>query len=75
MLATPELKGFVDSAEERGLIAEDALEALAYEHELDEDEVAAVRAELEERGVEITREEEKVHPVTPSPSSRSRATR
>jgi RNA polymerase primary sigma factor len=67
LLATAELNGFLDSAEERGLIAEDALEALAYEHELDEDEVAAVRSELEERGVEISREAEKVRPVTPEP--------
>jgi RNA polymerase primary sigma factor len=53
LLATPELNGFLDSAEERGLVAEEALETLAYDHDLDEEEVAALRAELEERGVEL----------------------
>jgi RNA polymerase primary sigma factor len=67
LIATPELNGFLDSAEERGLVAEEALETLAYDHDLDEEEVAAVRAELEERGVEIAREAEKVRPVTPEP--------
>jgi RNA polymerase primary sigma factor len=67
LIATPELNGFLDSAEEHGLVAEEALEMLAYDHDLDEEEVAAVRAELEERGVEIAREAEKVRPVTPEP--------
>ena len=44
---------FLETAEERGTIDESALEALAIEHELEEDEVAALRAELEARDVEI----------------------
>ncbi len=44
---------FLDEAEERGTIDESALEALALEQELDEDELAALRAELESRDVEI----------------------
>jgi len=43
----------LEEAEERGTIEESALEALALEHELEEDELAAVRAELESRDVEI----------------------
>jgi RNA polymerase primary sigma factor len=44
----------LDEIEERGTIEESALEALALEHDLGEDEAAALRTELEERGVEIT---------------------
>ena len=43
----------LDEIEERGTIEESALEALALEHDLGEDDVVALRAELEERGVEI----------------------
>jgi RNA polymerase primary sigma factor len=43
----------LEEAEERGAIEEALLEALALEHELEEDELAAVRAELEAREVEI----------------------
>jgi RNA polymerase primary sigma factor len=44
---------FLEEAEDLGTIEEGALEALAHEHDLDEDELAALRAELEARGVEI----------------------
>jgi RNA polymerase primary sigma factor len=44
---------FLEAAEERGTIDESALDALATEHDLDEDELAELRAELEERDVEI----------------------
>jgi RNA polymerase primary sigma factor len=44
---------FIDSAEEDGFVTPAALEALALEHDLDEDEVTALRAELENRGVQI----------------------
>ena len=47
------LEPFLAHAEEDGTVAESALEALAAEHDLDEDEVAALRAELETRDVEI----------------------
>jgi RNA polymerase primary sigma factor len=43
----------LQEAEDRGTIEEEALEALAHEHELDDEELAAVRAELEARDVEI----------------------
>jgi RNA polymerase primary sigma factor len=56
LLATRDLTVFIEDAEERGTIAEEALEALAFEHDLDDEELAAVRAELESREVEITRE-------------------
>jgi RNA polymerase primary sigma factor len=39
--------------EERGTTTEEELEALALEHDLDEDELVEVRTELEARGVEI----------------------
>ena len=44
---------FLEHAEERGLVAEPELEALAFEHGLDEDELAGLRAELAVREVEI----------------------
>jgi RNA polymerase primary sigma factor len=52
-LAEIEPRAFVDEAEELGELEEEVLEAYAHEHELDEEEVAALRAELEERGVEL----------------------
>jgi RNA polymerase primary sigma factor len=55
-LTVPE---FLDDAEELGTIEESALEALANEHDLDEEELSALRAELEAREVEI------VAPATP----------
>ena len=60
MLDTP-LHAFLDEAEERGEIDESALEALAVEHDLDEDDLGALRAELESRDVEI------VAPSEPEP--------
>jgi RNA polymerase primary sigma factor len=53
LLATRDLTVFIEDAEERGTVAEEALEALAFEHDLDEEELAAVRAELESREVQI----------------------
>jgi hypothetical protein len=50
---TNELAPFLDGAEEDGFVTGPALEALALEHDLDEDEVASLRAELEARGVRI----------------------
>jgi RNA polymerase primary sigma factor len=44
---------FVDEAEELGELEEEVLEAYAHEHELEDEEIAALRAELEERGVEL----------------------
>ena len=49
---TPVLN-FLEEAEERGVIDESALEALALEHDLDEEEVTALRAELDSREVDV----------------------
>jgi RNA polymerase primary sigma factor len=53
LVATRDLTVFFDDAEERGAVAEEALDALAFEHDLDEEELAAVKAELAVREVEI----------------------
>ena len=53
MVTKHELSEFIERAEEHGVVDEAALEAVAFEHELDEDEVGALRADLESRGVEI----------------------
>ena len=47
------IRAFLDEAEEHETIEEDAVEAFALEHDLDEEEVAALRAELESRDVEL----------------------
>ena len=52
-LAELEPRAFIDEAEELGELEEEILEAYAHEHELEDEEVAALRAELEERGVEL----------------------
>jgi RNA polymerase primary sigma factor len=44
---------FLDEAEDRGSIDESALEALAVEHDLGDEELAQIRAELDARDVEI----------------------
>ena len=48
-----ELNVFVDTAEERGVVDATTLESVATEHDLDDEELTALRAELETRGVEI----------------------
>jgi RNA polymerase primary sigma factor len=55
MLEAP-FQPFLEEAEERGEIEESALEAFALEHDLDEEDVGALRAELEARDVEIVTE-------------------
>ncbi len=52
-VSTTDLAAFLDSAEEDGAVSEATLEALVLEHDLDEDEATALRAELESRGVRI----------------------
>jgi RNA polymerase primary sigma factor len=49
-----ELSTFLDAAEERGVVGEAELEAFAFEHDLDHDELGLVRAELAEREVDIS---------------------
>ena len=51
---TNELRTFIDEVDEDGVIEATELEAKAVELELDDDELALLRAELESRGVEIT---------------------
>ena len=53
MFSTTELTSFLDSAEELGAVGEGELETLAFERSLDDEELAAVRAELGAREVEI----------------------
>ena len=48
------IQAFLGDAEERGTIEESALDAFADEHDLAEDEVAALRSELEAREVDVT---------------------
>ena len=50
---TDALTAFLNESEERGLITEEELDALAFEHDVDADELAELRAELERREVEI----------------------
>jgi RNA polymerase primary sigma factor len=47
------IENLLDDAEDRGTIEESALEALAVEHELEEEELTALRAELTAREVSI----------------------
>jgi RNA polymerase primary sigma factor len=49
-----ELNLFLDAAEERGVVGESELETLAFEHSLDDEELAVVREELAAREIEIT---------------------
>ena len=61
------VQAFLDDAEERGAIDESALEAFAVEHELDDDELSALREELAAREVDVfvpEREEAHVAPAS-----------
>src|SRR5947207_12684968 len=51
------IEAFLAETEERGTIEATDLEALALEHDLDEDELGGIRAELEAREVEIVEPE------------------
>ena len=72
-----DLSVFLDAAEERGVVGEAELETLAFEHDLDDDELAAVRAELAVREVEIVAEERHdataVAETTPAAQARAEA--
>jgi RNA polymerase primary sigma factor len=50
-----QVTAFLEAAEELGVVDDAALEAMAAELELDEDELAVMRHELETRDVEISR--------------------
>ena len=49
------VENLLDDAEERGTIEESALEALAVEHELEDEDLTALRAELDSRDVASSR--------------------
>jgi RNA polymerase primary sigma factor len=65
VITKQELTLFIEHAEEQGAVEEAALEAVAFEHELDEEELAALRADLEARGVEIETPELEAELLTP----------
>jgi RNA polymerase primary sigma factor len=62
------IQTFLGDAEERGTIEESALEAFAAEHDLEEDELAGLRAELEGREVDILAPARAEVPETHQPS-------
>jgi RNA polymerase primary sigma factor len=47
------VQAFIDDAEDRGAIDESALETFAVDHDLDDDELTALRAELDSREVDV----------------------
>ena len=51
---TKDITSFLEEAESDGVIDETALESKALELELDDDELALLRQELESRGVDVT---------------------
>ena len=48
-----DIQEFLENAEEHGAVVEAELETLAFQHDLDEEELSALRAELAAREVEI----------------------
>jgi RNA polymerase primary sigma factor len=59
------IQAVLEEAEERGTLEESFLEALALEHDLGEEELAAVHAELEARDVELIAPAEPERPEQP----------
>jgi RNA polymerase primary sigma factor len=57
-LAELNFHAFIDEAEEAGVVEAATLEAFALEHDFEDEEREALRAELETRGVEIVRPHE-----------------
>jgi RNA polymerase primary sigma factor len=60
------IQAFLEQAETHGTVEESTLDALAAEHDLEDDEVAALRAELDAREVEIVATR---HAQTPEPDA------
>jgi RNA polymerase primary sigma factor len=56
------IETLLDDAEEHGTIDESALESFAAEHELEEEELNALRAELEAREVDVVAPEPELEP-------------
>jgi RNA polymerase primary sigma factor len=52
------LRAFLEEAEERGTTTEDELDAFALEHDLDAEQLAELRLELDARAIEIEEREE-----------------
>jgi RNA polymerase primary sigma factor len=52
-LQTPEIQTLLDEAGDDGFVGTEEIEALAEAHELEPDELEAINAALEERGVEL----------------------
>src|SRR2546426_11954333 len=63
------IQAVLDEAEERGTIEETVLEALALEHELEDDELAALRSDLDREALP----EPQPAPARPLPGGRDRA--
>ena len=70
-IAERDFHAFLEEAEEAGFLDEASLDAFALEHELEDDELAALRTELETREVEIVRPREEELDLRPSPGPTS----
>jgi RNA polymerase primary sigma factor len=69
-LQTPEIQTLLEEASEEGFVRADELESLAETHELEADDLEALSAALEERGVEIREPaEEPTYEADPTPAS------
>jgi RNA polymerase primary sigma factor len=64
-----DLSAFLDGAEDRGVVDETELEALAFEHDLDDEEVEALRAELAAREVDVATPAEQAEEATRGPAA------
>jgi RNA polymerase primary sigma factor len=64
-LFDPHIEGFLDRADEHGVVGESELQALAFEHDLDDEDLGALRAELTLREIEIAPAEELTEGDTP----------
>ena len=69
MFMNDHLTAFLEDAEAQGVVDDAALDALAAELELDEDELAALRHELETRDVEISTPSAEDGATTPAPTA------
>jgi RNA polymerase primary sigma factor len=69
-LQTPEIQTLLDDAAEEGFVRADELESLAEAHELEAEDLEALNAALEERGVEIREPaEERTYEADAPPAS------
>jgi len=69
-LQTPEIQTLLEEASEEGFVRADELESLAETHELEAEDLEALSAALEERGVEIREPaEERTYEADPAPAS------